>query len=89
MRTKKELEKLGYTEEVNAFRKGESFYCKCDKVGCENYLDITNNELAYLIYGKAKILFCDLSFCSFTCLKNVVGLSEVTGIEAQNEEVHR
>lgn len=89
MKTKTELEKLGYAEEVNAFRKGESFYCKCDKVGCENYLDITNNELAYLIYGKAKMLFCDLSFCSFNCLKDAADLAEVNGIEVQDEEVHR
>lgn len=89
MKTKKELEKLGYTEEVNSFRKGESFYCKCDKVGCENYFDVTNDELTYSIYGNSKSLLHDLSFCSFTCLKNAVGLSEVTGIEVQDEEVHR
>lgn len=89
MKTKKELEKLGYTEEVNSFRKGESFYCKCDKVGCENYFDVTNDELTYSIYGNSKSLLHDLSFCSFTCLKNAVGLSEVIGIEAKNEEVRR
>lgn len=89
MKTKKELEKLGYTEEVNAFRKGESFYCKCDKIGCENYFDVTNDELTYSIYGNSKSLLHDLSFCSFTCLKNAVGLSEVTGIEVQDEEIHR
>lgn len=89
MKTKKELEALGYTEEVNSFRKGESFYCKCDKLGCENYLDVTNVELTYSIYGNSKGLFHDLSFCSFTCLKNVVGLSEVNGIEGKNEKIHR
>lgn len=82
MKTWNELTRLGYEEEhLNAFRKVESFYAKCDHYGCDNYFDVTNSELTYRVYGFVGRELYDYNFCSLKCLARADENSEIYAIE--------